>query len=378
LFLFQIVPGAENAVAIELISTHIRRQLKERSNHFREKMATPRISGKQLGLTNIDDLHLTILPQTPQLKVAHLLSFSLIKTEKQPGHLHHSAGQDDQSAGFYLLYRPPRNILSGKGHGTLALQTYGGLDTGRSGVTWQSVGRICKLILHLAILPSLLTPYIVHMRRVNTTIVRDKGPFICSCTPAHGLFRGGPLERGLERVISDVLMGSLLVQSDSKTREPLLLQVMLPICIRERHKAKDTWVFLLDAQVLYHLIGLTNSWWYSIRQIGTAAAAFMAIRVLLDHGVLQDHIIFVTFLVARGGGISVLRRAFPEVKIVTGAVDGDMREAWVDVTEGDGYFAHEVQRCWIMEPGMGQIGGSLLIKAISLLIVASIGDRYYL
>lgn len=82
----------------------------------------------------------------------------------------------------------------------------------------------------------------------------------------------------------------------------------------------------------------------------------MAIRVLLDHGVQQDHIIFVTFLVAQGGGISILRRAFPEVKIVTGAVDGDMREAWVDITDGDDYFARELQRCWIMEPGMGQIG----------------------
>lgn len=62
-------------------------------------------------------------------------------------------------------------------------------------------------------------------------------------------YSGGPLERGLERVINDVPMGSLLVQSDSKSGEPLLLHVMLPICIRERHRAEKTWVFLLDAQV---------------------------------------------------------------------------------------------------------------------------------
>ena len=79
----------------------------------------------------------------------------------------------------------------------------------------------------------------------------------------------------------------------------------------------------------------------------------MAIRVLLDHGVRQDHIVFVTFLVAVGGGISVLRRAFPHVKIVTGAVDGDMREAWLHVTESD---HEETHRCQVVEPGMGQIG----------------------
>jgi uridine kinase len=43
-------------------------------------------------------------------------------------------------------------------------------------------------------------------------------------------------------------MGSLLVQSDSKTGEPLLFHVKLPDCIRKRHRAVNTWVFLLDAQ----------------------------------------------------------------------------------------------------------------------------------
>jgi len=154
---------------------------------------------------------------------------------------------------------------------------------------------------------------------------------------------GGPLERGLKRVINDVLMGSLLVQSDAKTGEPLLLHVNLPVCIRERYLAEDTWVFLLDAQ------------------ISTAAAAFMAIRVLLDHGVRQDHIIFVTFLVAQGGGITMLRRTFPHVKVVCGAVDGELIEVWLDGNGSEGSSAAEGRKCWVVEPGMGQIG-----------------DRYYL
>lgn len=88
----------------------------------------------------------------------------------------------------------------------------------------------------------------------------------------------------------------------------------------------------------------------------------MAIRVLLDHGVQQDHIIFVTFLVARKGGICVLRTAFPDVKIVCGAVDEDLRETWLEATEdGEGISGAEARKVWVVEPGMGHIG-----------------DRYYL
>jgi len=155
---------------------------------------------------------------------------------------------------------------------------------------------------------------------------------------------GGPLEQGMKRVINDVPIGSLLVQSDAKNGEPLLLHIMLPICVRERHRAEEAYVFLLDAQ------------------IGTGAAAFMAIRVLLDHGVHQDRIIFVTFLVAKGGGISALRKAFPEIKIACGAVDDNLQESWLEAShEGEGQSQVEGRKIWVIEPGMGQIG-----------------DRYYL
>ena len=92
----------------------------------------------------------------------------------------------------------------------------------------------------------------------------------------------------------------------------------------------------------------------------------MAIRVLLDHGVRPDHIIFVTFLVARTGGIAALHRAFPDVRIVCGAVDDSLVERWVpasQIHEGEGDASGESGevRIWTIEPGMGQIG-----------------DRYYL
>ena len=84
----------------------------------------------------------------------------------------------------------------------------------------------------------------------------------------------------------------------------------------------------------------------------------MAIRTLLDHGVLQDHIIFVTFLVASNGGISVLHKAFPKVRIICGAVDEGLREAWLEHYhfEGEGHHYGDGRKVWMMEPGMGHIG----------------------
>jgi len=82
----------------------------------------------------------------------------------------------------------------------------------------------------------------------------------------------------------------------------------------------------------------------------------MAIRVLLDHGVNEDHIIFVTFLVARAGGVSILRTAFPKVKIVCSGVDEEMQEGWLEGYEGEGNPEGLGRQVWIMKPGMGQIG----------------------
>ena len=98
----------------------------------------------------------------------------------------------------------------------------------------------------------------------------------------------------------------------------------------------------------------------------------MAIRVLLDHGVPEDHIIFITFLVAKHGGIVMLRKAFPKVTIVCSAVDDGLSERWlecVDVT-GEASANHsspvdhpeakEMRKVWVVEPGMGHIGKPLL------------------
>lgn len=94
----------------------------------------------------------------------------------------------------------------------------------------------------------------------------------------------------------------------------------------------------------------------------------MSIRILLDHGVQQDHIIFVTFLVARGGGISVIRRAFPDVRIVCGAVDDEMAEGWLD----DEQSVEHGRQIWVMQPGMGQIGTQTDFSVDKVLILVQV------
>ncbi|KAK0480033.1 armadillo/beta-catenin/plakoglobin [Armillaria novae-zelandiae] len=290
-----IVPGSNNDVAIELITTHIRRQLQERSNQFRPKMAIPRrlhLSGVSTPETKVEGLNLNVLRSTPQVQ------------------------------GIFTILRSA--------------------DTARQDFIF-FVDRLSTFLVEYAmsLLPHAPKTVMTPVGVLSYGQMLD-AKYICGVCIQRS---GGALERGFRRVINNVPIGSLLVQSDSKTGEPILLQVKLPLCIRHRDQALEAFVFLLDAQ------------------IGTGAAAFMAIRILLDHGVRQDHIIFVTFLVARDGGISVLRRAFPDIKIVCGAVDDEMEEAWLDIDSDtvDGSQVSSGRQVWVMQPGMGQIG-----------------DRYYL
>ncbi|KAG6842339.1 hypothetical protein C0991_010629 [Blastosporella zonata] len=306
-----IVPGSNNEVAIDLISAHIRRQLEERANHFRQKLAIPDLyfpnssSGASTPEGRVEDLDLKILPQTPQLQA---------------------------SLGIYTVLRSE--------------------ETSKLDFVF-FVDRLSTLLVENALqfLPyapkTVTTP--VGVESHGTQLAAQN---ICGVSI---LRSGGALERGFRRVINDVPLGSLLIQSDDKTGEPLLLHSMLPHCVRLRDQAEESW-------------------------IGTAAAAFMAVRVLLDHGVREDRIVFVTFLVARGGGVSVFRRAFPQVIIVCGAVDNEMRQGWLEGYQADGNPESTGRPVWVMHPGMGQIGQPKFI-ADGRCDGADYylpGDRYYL
>ncbi|KAJ2959487.1 hypothetical protein NQZ79_g5104 [Umbelopsis isabellina] len=73
--------------------------------------------------------------------------------------------------------------------------------------------------------------------------------------------------------------------------------------------------------------------------VGTGAASLMAVRVLRDHDVPEENIIFLTFLAA-SAGLHVLSHAFPKIKIITSMVDPVLN----------------TETLWI-EPGIGNFGG---------------------
>ena len=101
------------------------------------------------------------------------------------------------------------------------------------------------------------------------------------------------MEASLRCVLGDaVRLGKILIQTNDVTSEPELHFQQLPKGI-----SKD-YVILLDATV------------------ATGAAAIMAIHVLVDHGVREDHIIFMT-LIAAPAGVHAVAYRFPKVCDVT-------------------------------------------------------------
>ncbi|KAJ1650055.1 Uridine kinase [Dispira simplex] len=124
---------------------------------------------------------------------------------------------------------------------------------------------------------------------------------------------GAAMEAGLRKVCKDVAIGKILIQSDPTTGEPRLHYCKFPSDISQ------SYVLLMDALV------------------GTGAAALMAIRVLLDHNVPEDHIIFLTILSAPQG-IQALSSAFGKVRIVSSMVDPHLSLDKLYIEPGLGNF----------------------------------------
>ncbi|CAG8482903.1 1545_t:CDS:10 [Ambispora gerdemannii] len=124
---------------------------------------------------------------------------------------------------------------------------------------------------------------------------------------------GATMENGLRRVHKDVLIGKILIQSNPHTGEPQLHFLKLPSNINQ------CYVLLMDAQ------------------IATGAAGLMAIRVLLDHNVPEERIIFLTFL-ATPQGLHAIANAFPRVKVCTSMVDLKINESTLYIEPGMGNF----------------------------------------
>lgn len=117
---------------------------------------------------------------------------------------------------------------------------------------------------------------------------------------------GGALETGLKRVIPDCKTGRLLIQSNIRTGEPELHFLKLPDNIKKHDS-----VLLLDPQM------------------SSGGAALMSVQILVDHGVPQEKIVFVTYTAGKMG-LNRLTKVFPEVRVVVCTIIPDYEERWIE------------------------------------------------
>lgn len=145
--------------------------------------------------------------------------------------------------------------------------------------------------------------------RIETPVPgRDyNGLCLAGIVSAVVILRGGSaLETGLKRVVPDCRTGRVLIQTNYRTGEPELHYYSLSPDV-ENHSN----VLLIDAQM------------------SSGGAALMAVRVLLDHGVKEDRIVFVTYM-AGNQGLRRLMCVYPDIKVVVCRVVGDLEVRWVE------------------------------------------------
>ena len=121
------------------------------------------------------------------------------------------------------------------------------------------------------------------------------------------ILRGGStLETGLKRVVPDCRTGRLLIQTNFRTGEPELHFTKLAADIAEHRR-----VFLLDSEM------------------SSGGSALMAVRVLLDHGVAQERVVFVTYSAGKMG-LNRLMAVYPKIRVVLCNISTDMEPRWIE------------------------------------------------
>ncbi|PYH88819.1 uridine kinase [Aspergillus ellipticus CBS 707.79] len=124
---------------------------------------------------------------------------------------------------------------------------------------------------------------------------------------AVAILRGGScLETALKRTIPDCITGRVLIQTNERNEEPELHYLKLPPNI-ENHEN----VLLLDPQM------------------SSGGAALMAVRVLIDHGVSEDKIVFVT-CAAGQIGLKRLTTVYPALKVIVGRIEEEREPRWIE------------------------------------------------
>ena len=124
---------------------------------------------------------------------------------------------------------------------------------------------------------------------------------------AISILRGGSImEPALRKTLPSCLTGRLLIQTNYRTGEPELHFRYLPPSIGQHSQ-----VLLLDPQM------------------SSGGAALMAVRVLVDHGVKEESIVFVAWF-AGENGIRRLTAVFPGVRVIVGRIGRDLEIRWVE------------------------------------------------
>ncbi|MGI5154160.1 uracil phosphoribosyltransferase [Microbispora sp. CA-102843] len=134
---------------------------------------------------------------------------------------------------------------------------------------------------------------------------------------------GESMEFELRAMSPGVRIGKILIQRDKVTKLPRLYYSALPADIDRRS------VLLLDPM------------------LATGGTALAAIEVLLNHGVAEDDIVFVTLLSAPEG-IDAVHARYPNLRIVTSAIEERLNENAYMIPGigdfGDRYFGTDVTR----------------------------------
>jgi len=146
----------------------------------------------------------------------------------------------------------------------------------------------------------------------STTVETPQGNQYLGLNPrgivsAVAILRGGScLETALKRTIPDCITGRLLIQTDESSSEPELHYLKVQPGIEDH-----SMVMLLDPQMT------------------SGGAALMAVRVLIDHGVQEDRIVFVT-CAAGETGLKRLTAVYPKIKVVVGRIEDEGEPRWME------------------------------------------------
>ncbi|KAJ5205716.1 hypothetical protein N7491_003657 [Penicillium cf. griseofulvum] len=124
---------------------------------------------------------------------------------------------------------------------------------------------------------------------------------------AVAILRGGScMETALKRTIPDCITGRVLIQTNESNEEPELHYLKLPPQIEEHAT-----VILMDSQM------------------SSGGAALMAVRVLIDYGVEQGRIVFVT-CAAGERGLKRLTAVYPRINVIVGRIEEEGEPRWIE------------------------------------------------